>query len=133
MVPAATAAAAASTGLDPWAQAGTDAEGSPAVTSGYVQDMMGQLEGSFQPREAAEVESMLRELYEVDGLLPQREVKVSNAVLTGSWHIKRSAQPVGFLKSGFSGWAASDPRQIVAAYAKHACVACAVSCCPHNA
>lgn len=83
---------------------------------------MGLLEGSFQPREAAEVESMLRELYEVDGLLPQREVKVSNAVLTGSWHIKRSAQPVGFLKSGFSGWAASDPRQNVAAYAKHACL-----------
>jgi hypothetical protein len=80
VVPAATAAAAASTGLDPWAQAGTDAEGSPAVTSGYVQDMMGQLEGSFQPREAAEVESMLEELQGVQGLLPNKENLVGMVV-----------------------------------------------------
>jgi hypothetical protein len=39
--------------------------------------MMGMLEGSFQLGDTAEVESMLRELYEVDGLLPRREVKVS--------------------------------------------------------
>jgi hypothetical protein len=53
-----------------------------ANSSGYVQDLMCLLEASFQPGEAAEVQSMLRELYGVDGLLPQREVKVSNTTCT---------------------------------------------------
>jgi hypothetical protein len=41
---------------------------------------MGRLEGSFQPSEAADVESLLEELQGVQGLLRERENMVGTVV-----------------------------------------------------
>lgn len=42
-----------------------------------LQDLMGLLEGSFQPGDASEVESIVRELEGADVLLPLKEDTVS--------------------------------------------------------
>lgn len=48
-------------------------------SSGYVQDLLGVLSGSYEASDAPELESMLKEL-EVASMLPPREVRVSHAV-----------------------------------------------------
>jgi hypothetical protein len=79
---AGAAAAAASSSRDYSAEFHIDHKASH-ISSGYVRDMMELLGGSFEGFEAAEVESMLRELERENfSLLPTREVKVSLAVLS---------------------------------------------------